>query len=45
MKKGLLITGGILLFVFVIAYNFCGLDVYLLNKMNTSTLRKNIRIS
>ncbi|HCN50832.1 MAG TPA: hypothetical protein DIT10_17380 [Chryseobacterium sp.] len=38
MKKGLLITGGILLFVFILFYNFGGLDVYLLNKMNTSTL-------
>lgn len=38
MKKIVLITGGILLLVFAFFYNFGGLDVYLLNKMNTSSL-------
>lgn len=38
MKKILLITGAVAVLALVLVYNFGGLDVYLLNKMNRSAL-------
>ncbi|MDR6923669.1 hypothetical protein [Chryseobacterium sp. 2987] len=38
MKKFMLITGIIILLVFIFLYNFWGLDLYLMNKMNRSQL-------
>lgn len=38
MKKISLTTGGVLMLTIALFYNFGGLDVYLLNKLNRSEL-------